>query len=100
MNRIVGNCYIVDSSGLWLTTNSANNGNAGNFEFISATFVSEGSGSLEITVESNTAGGSVLLIKNHPSTSQTSIPWPGGYCLDERMFVKTCVAGTGYLFFK
>ena len=100
MNRIVGNCYIIDSAGLWLTANSASNGVSANFEFISATFVSEGSGALEITIEANTASGSVILIKNHPSTSQTSIPWPGSYCLDDRMFVKTCLAGTGYLFFK
>lgn len=100
MNRIVGKCYIIDSAGLWLTSNSAGNGDFLDFDFQTASLVSEGSGSVEITLQSNTASAVAFLLKNHPNTSFSSIDFPEGHDVEERMFVKTCVAGTAFLYFK
>ena len=99
MNRIVGNCYIIDSAGLWLTSNSASNGTFIDFDFQSATFVSVTSGDIEITLQSDTAGNSVLRMFNALNNGTQSMYWPAGNSIHERMFVKTCNEGTAFLYF-
>ena len=99
MNRIVGNCYIIDSAGLWLTSNSASNGAFLDFDFQTANFISVTSGDVEITVESNTAADVVVRIFNDLNNGTQNVTWPLGNPVDQRMFVKTCNAGTAFLYF-
>lgn len=99
MNRIVGKCYIVDSAGLWLTHDSSGTGNFLDFDIQSANFVCGTSGNLEIVVESDTAASSVIRMFNPTSSNPAPLYWPKGLCIEQRMFVKTCVSGTGYLYF-
>lgn len=100
MNRIVGNCYIIDSAGLWLTADSSSNGKFLDFDFQTASLISTNSGQLEITLESNTASDVVVRLLNSVDDATNSISWPGGFCVESRMFVKTCNVGTGFLYFK
>ena len=97
MNRLFDNVYIIDTGGLWLTVNSASNGDYASFEIQNALFVGSG-GSLEITVESNTASNTVVRILTSASEATKSAEFPKSLCVDQRMFVKTCVGGTGFLY--
>ena len=99
MNRFFGNVYVIDSAGLWLTADSSGTGNALDFEFQSAVFVSATSGSFEITAESDTASHSVLRIVNFTGGTDY-VSWPLGLFPNQRLYVKTCSVGTGYLYIK
>lgn len=99
MNRIIGNVYVIDSAGLWLTSNSASNGNFLDMTIQSMKFISGTSGNFEVTVESETAGGVILRCFNANDYTDIYMDFPMGLKVDERLFVKTCNAGTAFLYF-
>lgn len=99
MNRNHGKVFIVDSAGLWITADSSSTGSFLDYEFQTATFVSSASGDLEITAESNTAANTVIRILATASDFNPSVTWPKNLSTEERLFVKTCLNGTGFLYF-
>lgn len=100
MNRLVGGrVYVVDTAGLWLTSNSSATGDFLDLDLQSVNLISTNSGHLEITLESNTASNSIVRLLNSLDFSSIFLDFPKGLKIDERMFVRTCNAGTAYLYF-
>lgn len=98
MNRLIGSVYIVDSGGLWLTSNSASSGSFLDMVIQSINFVSGTSGNFEISVSSDTAGGVIARCFNANDYSSIFMDFPMGLKVDDKLFVKTCVAGTAFLY--
>lgn len=98
MNKLLPNVYVVDSAGLWLTSDSSATGNFLDFDFQTVKFVSGTSGQLEITYEADTVNGVIFKIFN--ATGGTDfINFPRGHHVENRLFVKTCTAGSAWLYF-
>lgn len=102
MNRLVGNVWIIDSAGLWLTSNSADNGDFHNMViqnvFIATT---ETESLLQLTVQSNTAQNIIVdEISNWTNPAARGSSYGKEYDnfrVSERVYVRLCQNGTGYL---
>ena len=100
MNRIVGNVLIIDSAGLWITSNSANNGDNLSFNFQSVNTIITGSGQIVLTVESDTINGIFFRQIKDGILADTLPPvtFPLGFEIDEKIFVRTCNAATAWFY--
>lgn len=99
MNRIFSNVWLIDSGGLWLTSNSAQSGTALNSEITGIRFVSTNSGKMELTLESDTALNVLFSSFNGADYSNDSMQFSGKFKVSEKIFVRTLTAGTGWVYF-
>lgn len=103
MNRLVGNMWIIDTAGLWLTHNSADNGTFHDMEIESVFVSSNTAAKLQLTVQSNTAQNivvdEIINWSAYPSGTSSQRNYHS-FRVNERVFVRVCQAGTGYLIIK
>lgn len=97
MNRIIGNVYIIDSGGLWLTSNSASSGTFMNSEISAIGFyASDSGGELAISCSVDT---SATLFRLRGNSQYVTTAFAAPILMDHKMYVNLCQTGTGFIYF-
>lgn len=99
MNRLFSNVWVIDSGGLWLTSDSSQTGSFLNSDIAGFRFVSNNSGKMEIVAQSDTVNNVIFSSFNGQDYSNDTLSFTKYFKLNERLFVRTLTAGTGWIYF-
>lgn len=100
MNAIKGNVYIIDSSALYLTSNSTSTGTFTNMSISAIVLYGSGSTSeLGLSFASANSTDFVHLKVGDAVGGNGSLSFTSPLKTSEAIYVRTLVAGTGYIYF-
>ena len=106
VNRIVGNVYIVDSAGVYLTGSNATSiagtvgGDLTSMLLSSVRFVaSDSTGAMDLSLATNNSSDIIKMRVTNPAGGADDLGLSQPFSVGERVYVRTLTAGTGYLYF-